>query len=340
MRAAEYDLPAGLVAALDVHLRAHAAGRPPARHARRGRAHPRGVGLAAARRADRPDPRLAGAPQRPLRTPLRHGAGRVPAARRRARTGRRPRRSSPSVRARGRAARRGRRRRSTTTRRAPTTSARPPRGSRPREEDLVLLAMFGDEAETLLQTIRQRHSREASLLVGDVDAHARRADPRARPDRPGVGRRGDRDRGRGHAGLRAARRRAGAVPAHRSPAWRSPSTTPPEIAVTGAGTSASSRRWSASSTARPQPGRAAVRRGGRRRHRRPDPLRARGDEALQRAEGRRRRRGCARSTPTTASRSSSGTLLFELEPVGGPACRLDRCSPASSSRTEARSPSA
>ena len=38
------------------------------------------------------------------------------------------------------------------------------------EEDLVLLAMFGEEAETLLQTIRQRHSREASLLMGDVDA--------------------------------------------------------------------------------------------------------------------------------------------------------------------------
>lgn len=38
------------------------------------------------------------------------------------------------------------------------------------EEDLVLLAMFGEEAETLLQTIRQRHSREASLLGGDVDA--------------------------------------------------------------------------------------------------------------------------------------------------------------------------
>jgi oxaloacetate decarboxylase alpha subunit len=30
--------------------------------------------------------------------------------------------------------------------------------------------MFGEEAETLLQTIRQRHSREASLLGGDVDA--------------------------------------------------------------------------------------------------------------------------------------------------------------------------
>jgi oxaloacetate decarboxylase (Na+ extruding) subunit alpha len=38
------------------------------------------------------------------------------------------------------------------------------------EEDLVLLAMFGHEAEPLLQTIRRRHSRETSLLVGDVDA--------------------------------------------------------------------------------------------------------------------------------------------------------------------------
>jgi oxaloacetate decarboxylase alpha subunit len=37
------------------------------------------------------------------------------------------------------------------------------------EEDLVLLALYGNEAETLLRSIRQRHSREASLLVGDVD---------------------------------------------------------------------------------------------------------------------------------------------------------------------------
>jgi oxaloacetate decarboxylase alpha subunit len=38
------------------------------------------------------------------------------------------------------------------------------------EEDLVLLAMFGHEAEPLLQAIRSRHSRETSLLLGDVDA--------------------------------------------------------------------------------------------------------------------------------------------------------------------------
>ena len=33
----------------------------------------------------------------------------------------------------------------------------------------MLLAMYGNETEGLLRSIRQRHSREASLLVGDVD---------------------------------------------------------------------------------------------------------------------------------------------------------------------------
>jgi len=40
------------------------------------------------------------------------------------------------------------------------------------EEELVLLAMFGEEAETLLQTIRARHTREGAgaLLGSDVDS--------------------------------------------------------------------------------------------------------------------------------------------------------------------------
>src|SRR5262249_25534967 len=38
------------------------------------------------------------------------------------------------------------------------------------EEDLVLLAMFGEQARTLLETIRARHSGTMSLLAGDVDA--------------------------------------------------------------------------------------------------------------------------------------------------------------------------
>jgi oxaloacetate decarboxylase (Na+ extruding) subunit alpha len=38
------------------------------------------------------------------------------------------------------------------------------------EEELVLLAMFGEEAETLLQAIRARHTREGALLGSDVDS--------------------------------------------------------------------------------------------------------------------------------------------------------------------------
>ncbi len=37
------------------------------------------------------------------------------------------------------------------------------------EEELVLLAMFGEEAETLLRTIRARHTRDDGLLGGEVD---------------------------------------------------------------------------------------------------------------------------------------------------------------------------
>jgi oxaloacetate decarboxylase alpha subunit len=38
------------------------------------------------------------------------------------------------------------------------------------EEELVLYAMFGEEARTLLETIRARHQGTASLITGDVDA--------------------------------------------------------------------------------------------------------------------------------------------------------------------------
>jgi oxaloacetate decarboxylase alpha subunit len=38
------------------------------------------------------------------------------------------------------------------------------------EEELVLLAMFGPEAEELLRTIRARHSRDAALIAEDADA--------------------------------------------------------------------------------------------------------------------------------------------------------------------------
>ena len=169
VRAAEYDLPAGLVAALDTHLRAHAAGDrlldtlsevariradagwPPL-------AAPIGQILGSQALLNVLSARRYGTVLDEFRMLVTGGYGTPPAP------------IDPSV------------------RRAvellggvdaPALEEDPPsaedvreaaEGIASSEEDLVLLAMFGDEAETLLTTIRQRHSREATLLGGDVDA--------------------------------------------------------------------------------------------------------------------------------------------------------------------------
>ena len=80
VRAAEHQLPTGLVAALDAQLRALGLGRPDRRGARGTRPHPRGGRLASARRADRPDPRLPGAPARALFRALPDRGGRAQGA--------------------------------------------------------------------------------------------------------------------------------------------------------------------------------------------------------------------------------------------------------------------
>ncbi len=169
VRAAQYDLPAGLVAALDTHLRAHAAGDrlldtlaevariradagwPPL-------AAPIGQILGSQALLNVLSARRYGTVLDEFRMLVTGGYGTPPAP------------IDPSV------------------RRAvellggsdgPSLEEDPPsaedvreaaEGIASSEEDLVLLAMFGDEAETLLTTIRQRHSREATLLGGDVDA--------------------------------------------------------------------------------------------------------------------------------------------------------------------------
>ncbi len=168
VRAAEYDLPAGLVAALDVHLRAHAAGDrlldtlsevvrireeagwPPL-------AAPIGQILGSQALLNVLSARRYGTVLDEFRQLVTGGYGTPPAA------------IEASV----------RRAVELLGGEAPALDEDPPSAADVREaaeglasseEDLVLLAMFGDEAETLLQTIRQRHSRESSLLVGDVDA--------------------------------------------------------------------------------------------------------------------------------------------------------------------------
>jgi oxaloacetate decarboxylase alpha subunit len=168
VRAAEYDLPAGIVAALDVHLRAHAAG-------------DRLLDTLAELKRVRAD---VGWP--PLASPIGQILGsqallNVLSATRygtvldefrllvEGRFGTTPGAIETSVRRAVELLRDG----------GPTLDHDPPsaedvleaaEGLAAAEEDLVLLALFGKEAEQLLQTIRRRHSREASLLVGDVDA--------------------------------------------------------------------------------------------------------------------------------------------------------------------------
>ena len=81
VRAAEYRLPAGLVAGIDASLRAQAAGDRLDEVAGGALADPRRGRVAAARRADRPDPRLAGAHPRALGAALPHGRRRAARAR-------------------------------------------------------------------------------------------------------------------------------------------------------------------------------------------------------------------------------------------------------------------
>jgi oxaloacetate decarboxylase alpha subunit len=167
VRAAEYDLPAGLVAALDVHLRAHAAGDrlldaltevvrireeagwPPL-------AAPIGQILGSQALLNVLSARRYGTVLDEFRQLVLGAYGTPPAP------------IEPGI------------------RRAiellggdtPSLDDDPPSADDVREaadglasseEDLVLLAMYGNEAATLLHSIRQRHSRGASLLVGDVD---------------------------------------------------------------------------------------------------------------------------------------------------------------------------
>ncbi len=168
VRAAEYDLPAGLVAALDVHLRAHAAGdrlldtlsevgRIRAESGWPPLAAPIGQILASQALLNILSARRYGTVLDEFRMLIEGSYGTTPA----------PIEESVSrivALVKGSGAR---------------LEGDPPsaedvreaaEGLAASEEDLVLLAMFGDEAETLLRTIRQRHSRESSLLLGDVDA--------------------------------------------------------------------------------------------------------------------------------------------------------------------------
>jgi oxaloacetate decarboxylase alpha subunit len=166
VRAAEYDLPTGLVAALDVHLRAHAAGdrlldvleevgrvrteagSPPL-------AAPIGQILASQALLHVLEARRYGTVIDEFRELVNGGYGVTPqpvdatVARAVSLLAPAPAHADP-----------------------PTAEDVRERveGLATSEEELVLIAMFGSEAEELLRTIRARHSREAVLIAEDEDA--------------------------------------------------------------------------------------------------------------------------------------------------------------------------
>ena len=121
------------------------------------------------------------------------------------------------------------------------------------EEELLLLALYDEDAEPLLRAVRGRGRRDESDTAG-LDAERGRAAPRDHPRRPGVGhRRGDDRRGRDarhRAPLGRARRDAHsrASPCRPRRCTRSRTASPSRSRPTSSG---SSRRWSARSTGRP-----------------------------------------------------------------------------------------
>jgi oxaloacetate decarboxylase alpha subunit len=167
VRAAEYDLPAGLVAALEVHLRAHAAadrllevleevGRVRAEAGWPPLAAPIGQILASQALLHVLDARRYGTVIDEFRSLVQGGYGVTPepvdGAVERAVSLLSPR---------------------------PSLADEPPTADDVREraagfaaseEELVLIAMFGADAEELLKRIRSRHSRETVLVAEDEDA--------------------------------------------------------------------------------------------------------------------------------------------------------------------------
>ncbi len=120
------------------------------------------------------------------------------------------------------------------------------------EEELLLLALFGEEAEPLLRSIRERSGGEESLAAGGVDqARAERIREVVRIVQE-TGRRRDHDRGGRHARERAPDGRAAPPPARRRPSTATERAGAARRSRRATTASCASRaRWSGRSTARP-----------------------------------------------------------------------------------------
>jgi oxaloacetate decarboxylase (Na+ extruding) subunit alpha len=166
VRAAEYDLPAGLVAALEVHLRAHAAadrllevleevGRVRAEAGWPPLAAPIGQILASQALLHVLEARRYGSVIDEFRELVQGGYGETPES------------VDPTV------------QRAVDLLAPPHLVEEPvttedvreqAEGLAASEEELVLIAMFGSDAEALLKVVRGRHSRDSVLIAEDADA--------------------------------------------------------------------------------------------------------------------------------------------------------------------------
>jgi len=167
VRAAEYDLPAGLVAALDVHLRAHAAadrllevleevGRVRAEAGWPPLAAPIGQILASQALLHVLEARRYGSVIDEFRELVQGGYGVTPEP------------IDPTV---ARAVELLAPRTQLAEDPVTTEDVREQaEGLAASEEELVLIAMFGSDAEELLKVIRARHSRDSVLVAEDADA--------------------------------------------------------------------------------------------------------------------------------------------------------------------------
>ncbi|HXG76843.1 MAG TPA: acetyl-CoA carboxylase biotin carboxyl carrier protein [Gaiellaceae bacterium] len=168
VRAAEYDLPTGLVAALDVHLRAHAAadrllevleevGRVRAEAGWPPLAAPIGQILASQALLHVLEARRYGTVIDEFRALVQGRYGVTP---------------EPVDATVARAVELLAPRTAALEEEPPTTEdvREQAEGLAASEEELVLIAMFGHDAEELLRGVRARHSREAALIAEDADA--------------------------------------------------------------------------------------------------------------------------------------------------------------------------
>ena len=157
------------------------------------------------------------------------------------------------------------------------------------EEELLLLALFGAEAERLLQSIRERASGEETPGAQGLEQSR---EERIRAVVKIVQETGIDEITVEEGGMRVSVRRTPELPAVAALPRRSRrapgALDEPEIPPAREGSGASRARWSGRSTRRPRQDEPPFVRGGRRRRRGPDALHPRGDEADEPGQGRDR----------------------------------------------------